>query len=74
MDNNVRRSGLMLTIAGVVGAIFFWWTDPRFGMQRNASYELIDRVNEARIGTSVGIVGAIIVVVIGLWLMTRRTT
>ena len=74
MDNNVRRSGLMLTVAGVLGALFFWWTDPRFGSQRNASYELIDRVNEARIGTSVGIVGAVIVVVIGLWLMTRRTT
>ena len=74
MDKNVRRSGLTLALAGLLGAIFFWMSDPRFGSQRNASYELIDRVNEARIGTTVGIGGSVIVLLIGLWLMTRRTT
>ena len=74
MDKNVRRSGLTLAFAGLLGALFFWMTDPRFGAARNASYELIDRVNEARIGTTVGIAGSAVVLVIGLWLMTRRTT
>jgi hypothetical protein len=79
MDKNVRRSGLTLTLAGLLGALFFWMTDPRFGLHRKAVYEaidyqLIDRVNEARIGTTVGIVGSVIVLLIGLWLMTRRTT
>lgn len=74
MDKNVRRSGLTLTLAGLLGALFFWMTDPRFGVQGNASYELIDRVNEARIGTMVGMVGSAIVLLIGLWLMTRRPT
>ena len=74
MDKNVRRSGLTLALAGLLGALFFWMTDPRFGSQRNASYELIDRVNEARIGTTVGVVGSIIVLMIGLWLMSRRAT
>ena len=74
MDKNARRSGLALSLAGLLGALFFWMTDPRFGPRRNASLELIDRVNEARIGTTVGIVGSVIVLLIGLWLMTRRTT
>ena len=74
MDKNIRRSGLPLTLAGLLGGLFIWMTDPRFGSQRNASYELIDRVNEARIGTTVGIVGSAIVLLIGLWLLTRRTT
>lgn len=74
MDKIVRKSGLTLAVAGLGGALFFWMTDPRFGSQRNASYELIDRVNEQRIGTTVGIVGSVIVLLIGLWLMTRKVT
>ena len=74
MDKSVRRSGLALAFAGLLGALFFWLTDPRVGLHRNASYELIDQVNEARIGTTVGVIGSIIVLSIGLWLMTRRTT
>jgi hypothetical protein len=74
MDKNVRRSGVSLALAGVVGAMFFWLTDPRFGTAKAAGYELIDRVNEARIGTMVGVAGSAIVLLIGLWLMTRRAT
>ena len=72
MDNNVRRSGLTLALAGLSGAGFFWLTDPRFGATRNAAKEIIDRVNEAQIGTMVGVAGSAIVLLIGLWLMTRR--
>ena len=74
MEKNVRRSGLTLALVGLVGAMFFWLTDPRFGTARTAGYELIDRVNEARIGTVVGVAGSAIVLLIGLWLMTRRAT
>ena len=73
MDKNVRRSGFALALAGLLGALFFWMTDPRYGLRTNISLELIDRVNEARIGTTVGIGGSVIVLLIGLWLMTRRT-
>lgn len=73
MEANVRRSGLTLAVAGAAGALFFWLTDPRVGRQRLA-YDVIDRVNEARVGTIVGVVGSLAVLVIGLWLMTRRTT
>ncbi len=72
MDKNVRRSGLALALAGLLGALFFCMTDPRYGLRTNIALELIDRVNEARIGTTVGIGGSVIVLLIGLWLMTRR--
>jgi hypothetical protein len=68
---NVRRSGVSLALAGAAGALFFWLTDPRFGRQQLAS-DVIDRVNEAQIGTMVGVVGSVAVLVIGLWLMTRK--
>jgi len=74
MESNVRRSGLTLALAGLSGAAFFWLTDPRFGATRTAGREIIDRVNEAQIGTMVGMVGSAIVLLIGLWLMTRRAT
>ena len=74
MDKSIHRSGLTLALAGFLGGLFFWFTDPRFAATKTASYELIDRVNEARIGTTVGVVGSVIVLLIGLWLMTRRTT
>jgi hypothetical protein len=73
MDQGVRRSGLTLALAGLCGAAFFLITDPRFGPQRLA-YDVIDRVNQAHVGTVVGIVGSLAVLVIGLWLMTRKTT
>jgi hypothetical protein len=74
MDKNVRRSGVSLALAGLIGALFFWMTDPRFGSTRSAAIDVIDRVNEARIGTFVGVAGSAIVLLIGLWLMTRRAT
>jgi hypothetical protein len=74
MDRNVRRSGVSLALAGAAGGLFFWMTDPRFGSTGSRAYELIDRVNEARLGTMVGVVGSAVVLLIGLWLMTRRTT
>lgn len=73
MEANVRRSGVTLALSGLAGALFFWLTDPRFGTARATGYEVIDRVNEARIGTVVGIAGSAVVLMIGLWLMTRRT-
>lgn len=73
MDHHTRRSGIGLVAAGLAGVLFFWLTDPRFGTQRNA-YDVIDRVNQAHVGTMVGIVGSVAVLMIGGWLMTRRTT
>ena len=68
-----RRSGSSLVIAGLLGILFFCATDPRYGIIRFAGDNVIDAANQARIGTLVGIAGSAVVLVIGLWLLTRRT-
>lgn len=68
-----RRSGSSLVIAGLLGIAFFWATDPRYGFIPSAADNIIDAANQARIGTWVGIAGSIVVLVIGLWLLTRKT-
>ena len=75
MTSDNRRSGISLSAAGAIGVLFFWMTDPRWGpigRWMNAD-DLIDAINFGRPGTIVGLVGSGIVLLIGLWLMTRRT-
>ena len=73
MDRGARQSGWSLVLAGLAGTLFFWLTDPRWGLQRGgASAEILDAMQEARVGTLVGIAGSAIVLFIGLWLVTRR--
>lgn len=69
---NYRRSGFYLIIAGLIGGLFFWATDPAYGWAHAADQNVIDAANEARIGTVVGIAGSAVVFVTGLWLLTRR--
>ena len=52
----------------------FLSSDHVHGLIFGSTYDLIDRVNEARIGTMVGVAGSAIVLAIGLWLMSRRAT
>jgi len=86
-----RRSGLTLFLLGVVGAVFFWSTDPRYGplmhrgpearldwrywlfLLRGSPDNLIDAANQARVSTVVGMVGCVALVIVGLWLLSRRT-
>jgi hypothetical protein len=74
MDKIVRRSGLGLSVAGLLGGLFFWLTDPRFELKRTTNYELIDHANETRIGTMVGLIGSGVLLAVGLWLLTRKAT
>jgi hypothetical protein len=67
-----RRSGLSLVIAGLLGVGFFWATDPRYGLVHPPPQTVIDAANQARIGTVVGVGGSVAVLIIGLWLLTRR--
>ncbi len=68
-----RRSGLSLVIAGLLGGAFFWLTDPRFSPLHPGRSDLIDAAQQARIGTWVGLLGSGIILLIGLWLLSRRT-
>ena len=68
-----RRSGLSLVFAGLLGGLFFWLTDPRYGFMHPSGENLVDAANQAQIGTIVGIAGSAAVLIIGLWLLTRKT-
>lgn len=75
MARNIR-SGLTLLIAGLLGIAFFVATDVRYGLARywTDSRVLVDAAHEAWPGTYVGVAGSALIVLIGVWLMTRRTT
>ena len=74
MGKHPRWSGLALVSAGVLGALFFWLSDPRYGwgLRSGATENVIDAANEALVGTFVGIAGSVVVLLIGLWLLSRR--
>lgn len=74
MDREIRKSGLNLALAGVLGIVFFWLTDPVWGIGRKDFDNPIDVRNQAFIGTTVGIVGSVVVLVFGIWIATRKVS
>ncbi len=70
-----RRSGSSLVLTGLIGILYFWLTDHRLGLasRLTGSPSSVDEANQAFTGTIVGIVGSLVVVGIGVWLLTRRT-
>jgi hypothetical protein len=74
MPRKLRRSGYSLVLAGFVGLLFFWATDARYGLPwlLNRDDNIVDLANRSLIGTVVGLAGSAAVLVLGLWLLTRR--
>jgi hypothetical protein len=70
-----RRSGYSLVTAGVFGIVFFWITDPRIGLalRWNRGENPIDLAHAHLPGTIVGLAGSLLVLLIGVYLLTRRT-
>ncbi len=70
----MKRSGLVLALAGVAGVGFFWVTDPTIGLGGRwmTNENVVDVSREAIFPTFVGLAGSIIVLFIGIWLATRR--
>ncbi len=64
----------MLALAGLVALVFFWATDPRFGILRKLGpmENPVDAANQSFIGTIVGVAGSLVVLTLGVWLMGRR--
>lgn len=62
-------------LTGLLGVLFFALIDPRYGLANvwSDTANPIDAANEAFYDTIVGVVCSIIVLMIGLWLMRRRT-
>ena len=67
------RSGISLILAGAGGIAFFWATDPHSRPGRWLSGAGIDAAGHAWTGTIVGLAGSTVALLIGMWLMTRRT-
>ena len=85
-----RRYGLAFLLAGAMGALFFWATDPRFGpsvhrlpaghldwryylfVLRGSPDNIVDAANLALWSTVVGLGGSLALLLVGLWLLTRR--
>ncbi len=69
-----RRSGYSLVLTGLLGLVFFWLTDPRIGMalRWNHGENPIDLANEHLPGTIVGMGGSALVLLMGIFLLSRR--
>ena len=74
MDREIKKSGLSLILAGAVGVLFFWLTDPIMGVGRKNFPNPVDAMNEASLGTLAGIAGSVALLALGLWMMTRKPT
>ena len=90
LTRTTRRSGYTLVILGLLGAGFFWLTDPRHGPQvgraapvwydprhwlavlRGSPGNLLDAANESAVATYIGLAASALILLVGLWLMTRR--
>jgi len=68
----MKRSGRSLVLIGVLGLLFFWLTDPRWGIVGRGGANAIDEANNARVSTAVGIVGSGMALAIGLYQIARR--
>jgi hypothetical protein len=90
MAHSTRRTGLIFLLIGLLGIVFFWVTDPRFGPRvrqhpsshldwqywlfvlRGSPDNVLDAANQAMLSTAVGIAGCIALILVGVWLLTRR--
>jgi len=91
LTRTTRRSGFILVVLGLLGAGFFWLTDPRcawlaglasagwysprhwLALLRSSSGNMVDAAHESYVVTCIGLGGAALVLIVGLYLMSRRT-
>ena len=91
MARATRRSGLAFLIAGLLGAAFFWASDPRLGpaihrqpvghcdwrhwlfLLRGSPDNVLDAAHQAMLSTLIGFAGCLALLLVGLWLVARRS-
>jgi hypothetical protein len=73
----MKRAGMFMVLCGLLGALFFVATDPRISpswvAQMGWKSNLIDATFDATAGTLIGLAGSVVVIVIGTWLLLRRS-
>ena len=70
--HNIRRPAFSLVLACLTAIAFFVLTDPRFGLVPYTTPNPVDALRQAEVGTTVGIAGASLVLVVALFLCTRK--
>lgn len=77
VKTRMKRSGMMLVIAGLLVLVFFLATDaaimPAWADNVGWSRNQVDAVTDARWGTIIGVSGSVVIVITGLWLLIRRS-
>ncbi len=73
----MRQSGLLLMLLGLLGVAFFMVTDARLAPQWAThvgwSSNLVDAAADSLLGTVIGVIGSIAIMVVGGWLALRRS-
>lgn len=69
---SMRSSGWILALMGLLGLLYFWLTDPVYGM--GARWVSVDQIidGQMRPGTIMGFAGSALIAGIGLWSGVRR--
>jgi hypothetical protein len=91
LTRTTRRSGFTLVVLGLLGAGFFWLTDPScpwptglaaagwynprhwLALLRGYPGNMVDAAHESYVVTVIGLCGAALVLIVVLYLMSRRT-
>jgi membrane associated rhomboid family serine protease len=72
----MNRPARILILLGLIALVFFVLTDPRLGIGTHFDGQevtnIIDAANRAWWATLTGVVGSIMMVAIGLWVLSQR--
>jgi len=72
----MSHSPKLLMLAGVLGVVFFWLSDPTIGVAAMVIHNdhWRDAANQGMPGTIVGMIVSAAVLLVGGWLMKRQPT
>lgn len=82
--HNIRRPAVWLTFTCLAAMVFFYVTDPRSGIPQKVSdafrsrdepapvVNVVDAAQQARLGTAVGLTGSAVLLLVSLFLCTRK--
>lgn len=70
--HNIRRPALWLVCTCLLAIAYFLLTDPRAGLFDLGANNPVDAVAQAELGTLVGLAGAGVILLVALFLCTRK--
>jgi hypothetical protein len=70
--HNIRRPAFWLVLTCLGAILFFLATDPRAGLVSFGTPNVVDAIHQAEMGTVVGLAGSVVLLVIAIFLCTRK--